>query len=287
MGINNKYLIDIIFNKLFEAEEEYTKNNRLNISSFNVTKIDLTEILKTKYIPNKIKQYIISKNNSSSTIEININSRHFKVTFSNFTGKIKLNNLLNDNCIKSIFLLFYFLSEYANDKCGKNIDINIFLTPFKKTIPKNRNDSIGINNVNSGYSTAGCYNNTFLVIYRYEEWYKVLIHELFHNLNLDFSTSNIKGPIKLLSEKFGVKSDYCFFETYCEMWARILNVCIKSFIKTNINSSYNLRKTIYNKNFYKNIEIERIFTLKQSAKIINRFEKYQEYKEDSNVFCCF
>ena len=91
MNINKNYIIDIIFDKLIEAEEEYTKNNILNIYSLNVTKIDLTEILKTKYIPNKIKQYIISKNNSSSTIEININSRHFKVTFINFISKIKLN----------------------------------------------------------------------------------------------------------------------------------------------------------------------------------------------------
>ena len=68
-----------------------------------------------------------------------------------------------------------------------------------------------------------------IVIYRDEEWFKVLIHELFHNLDLDFSTMNISKIRQKLLYKFEIKSKYNIYETYCEIWARILNIADKIF----------------------------------------------------------
>ena len=69
----------------------------------------------------------------------------------------------------------------------------------------------------------------FIVAHQNTElWFKVLIHELFHNLNLDFSTANISKSVKKLKSYCKLDSDYYIFETYCEIWGRILNVCIKN-----------------------------------------------------------
>ena len=120
-----------------------------------------------------------------------------------------------------------------------NLEVSIFLTPFKKKLPSNSRDTIGSNHVNTGLSSAGCNTTSRIVIYRNEEWFKVLIHELFHNLDLDFSTMNIlKSARKSYSYKFEIKSEYNIYETYCEIWARILNVAIKSFLKTDSREKF-------------------------------------------------
>ena len=179
-----------------------------------------------------------------------------------------------------VFMIISFLNSFASKKCSKNLDISIFLTPFKKLLPPNSQDIIGINNVNTGFSNAGCNVSSKIVIYRDEEWFKVLIHELFHNLDLDFSTMNISKVQHKLFYKFEIKSEYNIYETYCEIWARILNVAIKCFLTTD-----NREKFIHK--FHLLINKERIFSLLQANKIVQKFNKSQEYRENSNVFCYY
>ena len=56
-------------------------------------------------------------------------------------------------------------------------------------MPKNPVITLGSNNCNSAVTFA-CASKGKLLIYRKEEWKKVLIHELFHSLCLDFAGSN-------------------------------------------------------------------------------------------------
>ena len=51
------------------------------------------------------------------------------------------------------------------------------------------------------FSNIGCRETSEITIYREEEWIKVLIHELFHNLNLDFSSMDITEWSNMLSKK--------------------------------------------------------------------------------------
>ena len=96
-------------------------------------------------------------------------------------------------------------------------------------------------NINGGYTYGGCHNSNEITIYRQEEWFKVLIHELFHNLDLDFSTLNIDRWREKMFDIFGIESEYNIYETYCETWARILNIAIVSFMKS--TNSENINKT--------------------------------------------
>ena len=66
------------------------------------------------------------------------------------------------------------------------VSIHLFMTDFKKEIPKSTVDVIDVMNVNSGLSDV-CQRDSEIIIYRKEEWFKVFIHETFHSLGLDFS----------------------------------------------------------------------------------------------------
>jgi hypothetical protein len=67
--------------------------------------------------------------------------------------------------------------------------------------------------VNTGFS----YPCRSLVVYRKQEWFKVFIHECFHYLALDKGIDE-KNRLNMFTLSF----DVSLRETFCEMWARIL-----------------------------------------------------------------
>jgi len=100
--------------------------------------------------------------------------------------------------------------------------IDILLTSAKKFYPPNR--IFGPSHVNTGYSS------TKIVVYRKEEWFKVLIHECFHFLN--FEAALFKPSLrKEILALYKVNSDVNLYESYCELWARTLNCCMISVCK--------------------------------------------------------
>jgi hypothetical protein len=98
--------------------------------------------------------------------------------------------------------------------CMNPIRISIFLSDHRKVLPTN--GVLGHLQVNTGYARA-CNE---IVVYREEEWRKVFIHECFHFLKFDRINEGIEGI-------FNVPVHVDLRETFCEVWARIIN-CIFS-----------------------------------------------------------
>lgn len=193
----------------------------------------------------------------------------------------------NDYQIKSfdiskIVLIIYLLTHYSKNSCSKNIEIDIYFTPFKKELSEESN-VLDVINVNTGYSTSGCINKSSIVIYRHEEWYKVLIHELFHNLDLDFSSMEMSSVRENMKNIFGIESEYNIYETYCEAWARILNIYIIGFLENKDKED----KNKFYINFELNIERERIFSLIQANRIIKIISESKNYNEKTNILCYY
>ena len=82
----------------------------------------------------------------------------------------------------------------------------------------------------------------------------------------------------MMIRKFDIKCDFTISETYCEIWARILNVILKSFHR---------EKNSFITNFNRLIKKERIHSLRQAGLILSRFKNPSEYRENSNVFCYY
>ena len=119
-------------------------------------------------------------------------------------------------------------------------------------------------NVNSAF-TYGCKNNNKIVIFRNEEWKKVLLHETFHTFNLDFHINNFSELKKMLRGLYQVNSDFLVFETYCEFFASIWYCAIEAYeiSKGKKEKFINYIETI--------LAYEQQYFTYQTAKILKRF----------------
>lgn len=190
-----------------------------------------------------------------------------------------------------VFTWFEFIYPYSQKKCAKKLDVFIYLTPFKKGLPTN-GSVIGKDHVNTAYTTS-CVPKGTIVIYRNEEWLKVLIHETFHVLGLDFSQFSNTDITKEIKKLFPINSDINLYEAYTETWAEILNCVVVSFYKTTTEKDY-LSKLHYCLN------VESDFSIFQMLKVLNymnleykdlysnseksELKRLHFYKEDSNIF---
>jgi hypothetical protein len=294
-----------------------------------------SSLLKSIYIPTKIAEYI--KEKATILIEYSCdlgNGKNVKVKFILFdSSRYELNNIRKKgatyfkNCVLKIYVWLKLLSKYSNVECGKNLECFIYFTPFKRKLPgyseselvssmypysdspeddmygsgSGKDNVIGASHVNGGLSNI-CQSKGQIIVYRKEEWFKVFIHETMHNYGLDFAildemlTSN-----KKLQSIFSLQTDIKIFESYCETWARTMNVFFESYFELNrhghsffrsltsrkkmINNIHKNHKqhfvSVKNKTgfkdknerfltiFYDNMQHEAIFSIFQFVKILN------------------
>lgn len=230
---NNNYL-----NSLLE------KLNSINIGEIDIIKenVDNINISKNMFmiddIHNKIKK---------------LDKKYF-IKFDNVEINIYYNDLLVD--INKIILIYKWLHSIHNTQ--KQVFITIYLLPDKKKL----NDELILNknHVNSGSTT----NREYITIWRHEEVYKVLIHELIHLFSYDIEDTMRIG--KIIKDKFNIEGNVIPNEAYTEIWTIILHSMFIAKIllsKTRLNNYYDLFKWIlYN---------ETSFSLYQTAKILKHF----------------
>ena len=228
--------------------------------------------------------------------DFKIDSNIFSIFFYTNT----MNGDVVQKYIKWVYIWLYIAKTYAKPKCSSELKIYLYLTKLKKILPTD-GVIIGQEHANTGY-TMSCKKDNEINIFRHEEWFKVLIHESFHAFGLDFSeldNTPHDGSEHILN-LFPVASDVNLFETYCEMWAELLNVMfIVYFNQTNpvINVYENINKLIHE--VENRIHNERLFSLFQCAKVLYHYkldykEMYEKspdaqkertikYKEDTNI----
>ena len=264
----------IFYNIMEKAMKEITRANLLINKYIGVEGSIINE---NKWIPNHIDKYINERKKNIYEITTVINKRNINLQFVCFIDITDDDILYYTTCT---LLVIYLLSFFSNVNCSKNMKIRIFLTPFKKVSPKDINQVLDIAEVNTGYSTVGCNDFSEITIYREEEWFKVLIHELMHNFDLDFSSIDYTSVKENISKLFIFKSNYEISETYAESWGRIINVMVFSYQKTNnfIN---------FSKDFLINIDKERAFSLQQANIILERMKNTLRQEEKTNVFCYY
>lgn len=227
-----------------------------------------------------------------------IGSRTFNIYIINPHEKSNDNNN-NDNelfikMMHKIYVWLFVCNHYADSSCSPIISIYIYLTNHNKILPLPSNPSIiDKANANTGFTMACPHSKNEIYVYRLEEWFKVLIHESFHCFGLDFA----RMPQEIVNNKmfsiFHIKCDLRFYETYCEMWAEIINVI---FISVNSYSScetkINMNKLM--KNIENRLHAEQMFSLFQCAKVLHfngltysellQHSEKMQYKEKTSMF---
>jgi hypothetical protein len=249
----------------------------------------------SKAFPEKIRNHIEDNNTQFKTI---------KYTYQLFGKYIEIMFITNkptkkyNQYVEYILTWLKIASKYSSTTCANTLKIYIYLTELTKVLPSNNSVVLDEYNVNTAYTTT-CPVDSEIVIFRKEEWFKVLIHETFHNFGLDFSDANVEHCHRILLDIFPVNSKVNAFESYTEFWARIFSVLFCSY--TQLTDKKNIDDFLTHTEFFMNIE--RNYSCIQMVKVLDfmgisyncLYEKSRQcsqlrdtfYKEDTNVLAYY
>lgn len=224
--------------------------------------------------------------------------QHTNITFTSHGRPIRIffyhthANIPSPTFIQRCIQVIHTLSEFAPKHCLQPpIHIYIYLTHAQKTIRHSEDIvvtlstppiTIGEENVNTAFTTSCDSPYTInqnkpskeietqppkeIILFRQEEVFKVLIHELFHTLGIDFSNnqSQTQQTAQMLRQFLNINiSDLKLFETYTESWICILNtICLS--VWDHDQSQHEIERQIQTR-----FQKERIFSLWQASKVIH------------------
>jgi hypothetical protein len=117
----------------------------------------------------------------------------------------------------------------------KEKTVYLVLTPLTKWVSNDKTE-IDTYHVNSGFT----YGEHTIVIYRLEEWFKLLIHESYHALKLDWSFAEEEFHIERIFPLVPPSTKVFLYETYTEFWAEIWYCLITT--KTNRKTNRKTRR---------------------------------------------
>ena len=281
----------MLYEKLNAASVELNTQKNAGCFKFQESAIDVQsqvphpETFSDKYLSREMRECI--KNNSKKVLTFNckINRRDILLHFVLFKShRCEESVSYYKTYAHRVFMWLHMVS--LKSKCVESLDIYIYLTPFKKELPENKSEVIGPVNANTGY-TYRCEKKNEIVIYREEEWFKVLIHETMHTFGNDFDTEdsddNTTATMTYMKKIFSLPQgvDIRLSETYSEIWARIMNVAFQTYFK-NPPSLESRNAKQFKKNFDFYLHLESIFSLYQCIKILDFMGvNYQHLINDS------
>lgn len=211
-------------------------------------------------------------------LEINNNVYSIYFYFPSASKHVNKDPFFHD-CVMKIYFWLYLIQPYIRKNCSKQMNIHIWFSNHKKMISKNSSELLDAIHVNTAF-TSSCMPTTNIILYRKEEWFKVFIHETFHNLGLDFSDKNNPIIESKINQLFKVKNnnDIRIFESYCEIWAETMHCFLVAFLmKTNFHD--------FKKEFQDNMNLELEFSLFQCAKILHKYHiTYLDLITKENAF---
>jgi hypothetical protein len=244
--------------------------------------------------PEQVRNHIDNFSVSSLTYKFNLFSRHINIIFVTEDDNIENTIETYNTYIDYMLVWLYIVNIYSSKSCVKQLKIFVYHTQLLKELPNSNTKVLNENNVNTAF-TRTCPINSEIVVFRKEEWFKVFMHETFHNFGLDFSDMSLSSCNEKILSIFPVKSNVNLFEAYTEFWARIMNVSFCSFVS--MTNKDDVEEFLTNVEMF--INLERIFSFFQVVKVLNfmglsyedlyKKNKLAEhlrktmYKEDTNV----
>lgn len=246
----------------------------------------LTQLSQDEFQQSLTEEYDIIPSLLRESIEQKcINYFSVKIPFDNrtFTVFISLTRLYNSDHLYSIiyyiFLWFTFVNIYITDSCSKEVSVYLFFLADKKLLPDN---SVVLDrmHVNTAFTTT-CQKKTNVYIFREEEWFRALIHESFHNLGLDLHSLNpsvLQKQEEKIKKTFPVRLEQLYLaETYCEMWAEMLNVMF--YVYTNHYPTYGKKLPLvsWKDKWMSWMVYEKMFSLWQCVKVLRHNNIHYEH----------
>ena len=234
-------------------------------------------------------------------IELNLSyGNNYKYQCGNINLNLKIYTYVESSRVKSNLLDRIFFLHYLHN--STDINLTLWLSNKKKELNYDRLDRyIGPKEINSGCTTF-MGSERKVSVWRKEELDKVLIHELFHSLDLE-DRMNTLDLENFIYQYFDIRREtnkLTIFEYYVEIMANIMNVfflvqetfnysiqkskklnsSLSSLKKKNHIGSKKSRIGIEKKQMFRDILwIEKCWVMFQAAKILHyyRYEKFEDF----------
>ena len=305
-------VIDILYKMFLDIRE--TTNNINEVATKNITRMVepviqdqkiIARDIQNRYVAPSIQELIINSLKPDNlgkgrriqySLKMDHSTPEYVVFLTTFNRELDLDYL--DMCAVNIFSLVHFLSKSRARDCEiERLELHIFLTPFKKVLPKKKGATIGPENVNSGM-THPCQKTTRIMIFRQEEFMKLVVHETVHALGIDIPHRFYQYYREQLDQIFGIESTYNLNETYTEFWAVTINILFEIIQSIGPGDRYADDPT-YIKGLIRDcFALEATFSRIQTIKVldwmglsldnlVNRTQKRSGFKEDTHVFAYY
>jgi hypothetical protein len=283
-----------LYNKINEAYH-YCKNLHYRTSIKKI--VNVSQIIKplnfnTNSFPEIVMNHIDKTMISEISFNFSLHNRNIRVYFIVEDGNNDME--LYNRYIESISMWLYVLNIYSSRECAKTLTVYFYFTSLEKNLPNSNAHILDETNVNTAFTTT-CPKDSEIVVFRKEEWFKVFIHETFHNFGLDFSMMNNEIITNCILSIFKVNSLVNSYEAYTEFWAEIINALFCSF--HSLKDKSNVNEFFSNAEMY--INFERTYSFFQLVKTLDFMGlKYSDlysnskhskvarenlYKENTNV----
>jgi hypothetical protein len=183
-----------------------------------------------------------------------------------------------EDVIHKIYLWLSVATQFSPTYCSQQMHIRLFFTEHMKTMAKTDMEPLDRIHSNSAFTT-GCSISTNIHIFRKEEWFKVLIHETFHNLGLDFSNMDQRLADQTILRLFPIsEKEIRLYETYCELWAELIHLLFFVFFTSQDRALGNFDRILQKMERLLHYEI--LFSRFQCAKVLNHYNITYEQLTD-------
>tara|TARA_Y100000389_G_scaffold34143_1_gene29030 strand:+ start:873 stop:2102 length:1230 start_codon:yes stop_codon:yes gene_type:complete len=292
MNKHNKHFFNLINGAFEEVDGLKHRIQKSIIDIKSVDDIPNTSLFNSHFVPNPIKEYIKTQFKGYIKLSLFYNKTNISVVI---PLKNEDYNRLNDyDEYTRIIFAWFILALKHSTLSVRSLNLYLFMSEIDKKLPESSLEILEPLNCNSAVTTA-CNANGEILVYRKEEWLKVLMHETMHILCLDFSGMEYEGLKKNVAELFPIESDFLISETYSEFWGNTMNNYMLSYILMDDVPSLDMFIKFNDLFTY----YEKMFSLLQLTKILNHMglvyedlyskkqlsvEKRKLYKEKTNVF---
>jgi len=284
-----------LYRLIHKAQESFHKNiDKITHTPLSkITDPNYSKGSAYSYIPPEVRTIIERSNKLQKTYEFRIRKDVYRINMvlpiqeKQALSKMqhsKYERFCNESLYK-IYLWLFVSDHFAPHECSPIMTINLFFTDHLKMIAKTKMQPLGEIHANTAFTTS-CSTETEINLFRSEEWFKVLIHETFHNLGMDFSEMDCSEADRAILQLFPIqKSEVRLFETYCEMWAEIINVIFVVFFSTKSSQDdQNIINQIIIKKIETMLKIESAWSVFQCGKILDHYGlTYQQLTDSESV----
>lgn len=230
----------------------------------HTSQISRPKTFNSNSFPDVVRKHIDEAAATEITYAFSLYGRSVKLIFVVEDVNVELRMPAFNRYVDAIVMWLYILNLYASKQCSNTLTVYFYFTSLEKVLPSTNISILDEINVNTAF-TRTCPTDSEIVVFRQEEWFKVFIHETFHNFALDFSDMNNNDAHQCILNIFKVKSNVNLYEAYTEFWAETMNALFCSFFS--LKNKKNIDEFLSHAEFFMNFE--RTYSFFQLVKTLN------------------